>query len=226
MRTLDLRSLERSSWRLFQQDGLTDALLGMICLAAAVVAVLECAEVASGIQTAIMLGIPLSGVSTMIWIRKRYVKPRVGRVKYAASRLRKVRRLQAVLVLCVASTVALVVLTMVSDVLEIPWFTGVGALGAWISITAIIIPIGTLAFFLDSPRLLVYATLLSGAEYLHILVRLPDRVPYAAAYVYGAISLTALTVGITAYVRFVRRCPRQDAPPAADTDIARKEPDE
>ena len=214
MTTLDLHGIERKSWRVAQRDGLTDCLFGVIFLAAAVIGILDRTSVSSGARIAILVAIQFSGAAATIWLRKRHVAPRLGRVKYAPRRVRQARAVRVFLGACVAFTVFLVVLTALSDRLGFRIFGDVGKLGAWAIIAAVIIvPISGLALFLDYPRLMVYAGLLAGAEFLHIVINLPSRVPYANAYAYGVASLVAFAIGVPIFVRFLRETPRPEGKP-------------
>lgn len=211
MRSMGLRSIERNSWKLLQQDGLMDALFGVLFLAAAVVAVLDQTTVADWVRIATLVTIQFGGVIAMIWMRWRYVAPRLGRVKYAQQRTKKMRPLRTLLAICVAITVALVALTALSNRLGLTLLGDMGGVGVWLLVTAIVfVPIGAIAYFLEHPRLLLYAGLLSGAEFFHIVVNSPSRTPYGGAYTYGLASVIAFAVGIPIYVRFLRRYPRAE----------------
>jgi len=227
MSTLNLRTLERKNWRLASQDGLLDVLFGMIFLAAAVVAVLDQTDLADAVRIAVMLCIQFGGAGVILWIRMRFTRPRIGRVRYGASRVSRVRTLHIVLALCVVVTVVLVVLTSLSNRIGAPLFEDVTGVGAWLVITAVVfVPIAAIAYVLEYPRLLLYAALLSAAEYLHIVLKLPSIVPYSSAYAYGGASLVALTIGVVTYVRFVRRYPRQPAVPTEPGIVMEEAPDE
>jgi hypothetical protein len=209
MKDLGLKGIERQSWRMLQRDGLMDALFGVIFLAAAVIAVLDRTNVSEGFRIAVLAVIQLSGAAALIWIRKRCVVPRLGRVKYAAARVRSSRTLRILLAVCVLFTVFLVILTALSNRLGFRFIGDVSGLGVWLIISGVIfVPIAGMALFLEYPRLLIYAGLLSAVEFLHVVVRLPERMPYASAYTYGAASIVAFAVGVPIFVRFLQRTPR------------------
>jgi len=221
MKALDLKSMERQSWKLLQQDGLTDILFGAIFLSAAVVGVLDETPVADGIRIAVLAAIQFGGVIGMILLRRRYVAPRLGRVKFAAQRVRRTRMMRGFLALCVAVTILLVVLTSLSGKLGFAPFGNLGALGVWLVISAVIlVPIGAIAYFLEYPRLLLYGMFLSLAEFLHVVVELPEQLPFAAAYVQGLFSLIAFATGITIFVRFLRSTPKPEIHEGRPTDGA------
>jgi hypothetical protein len=211
MRVLDLQRIERRSWRMLQQDGLMDALFGVLFLAAAVVGILDQTTAPDWVRITTLVVIQFSGVAAMTLLRRRYVTPRLGRVKYSSRRVRNLRTLRLLLAACVLLTVALVVLTALSNRLGFTLFGDVGKLGTWLVISAVVfLPIAGIAFFLDYPRLLIYAALLSAAEFLHIVVELPKRVSYGGAIVYGIASVIAFFIGIPIFVRFLRGTPRME----------------
>jgi len=216
MNALDLQSMERRSWRLFQRDGLTDALFGAIFLASAVVGILDQTSIADGIRIATLIVIQFGGVLAMILLRKRYVMPRLGRVKYAPRRVRRTRIMRTFLAVCIAITVLLVVLTRLSGTLGFDIFRNMGGFGVWLLISAVVlVPIGAIAYFMEYPRLLLYGGFLSIAEFMHVVVELPKRVAFGAAYIYGAFSIIAFAIGITIFVGFLRSTPRPDVPAGA-----------
>jgi len=211
MKAFDLKHMERRSWRLLQKDGLTDALFGTIFLSAAVVGVLDHVQVADGLRIAALAAIQFGGVIGMILLRKRYVTPRLGRVKFAPQRVRRTNALRVFLGICVGMTVLLVVLTTLSGRLGFTLFGDLSSLGVWLVISAVIlVPIGALAYVLEYPRLLLYGTFLSVAEFLHVVVDLPERLPFAATYIHSLISLIAFTVGISISLRFIRLTPKPE----------------
>ena len=89
----------------------------------------------------------------------------------------------------------------------------------------ILVPVGIIALVLDYARLLVHAMLFVTVEFLHIVVRLPDRVPFGGAIAYAAAASISLTIGLTVYARFLRRLKRIEEPQdgrieGADDEIA------
>ena len=211
MKALDLKSIERGSWRLLQQDGLTDALFGAIFLSSAVVGILAEMAVADGFRIAALAIIQFGGVFAMILLRKKYVTPRLGLVKYSPRRVRRTHVMRTVLAICVAITVFLVLLTRFSGELGFTIFGNLGGIGVWLLISAIVlVPIGAIAYFLEYRRLLLYGGFFSAAEFMHVVVAFPDRVPFGAAYVYGTFSIIAFAIGISIFVRFLKATLRPD----------------
>lgn len=213
MTTLNLRDIERKSWCIAQQDGLMDVLIGILLLTAAVGGAFDSLGLPTGAHWATIAIFSFAGVGLTLWIRKRYVVPRLGRVKFSANRVRQTRSMRVLLASCVAITVLLVVATTLARRFGFAFLWDLGDVGAWGIISfVIIVPLGGIALFLEIPRLWIYAGLFSVVEFLHIVVHFPARVPFGATIVYGIASAVALAVGITFYVRFLRRYPRCSHP--------------
>ena len=206
MDSIRLHDIERKSWKTLQRDGLTDIVFGLMLVAAAIVGVLDEFGAADWVRIATLAVVAFSVAGVVTWMRKRYVTPRLGRVKFSASRVRQTRAMRIMLAACVLATSSLVVLTALSQPLGISF---PGDLGTWLIISAVIlVPVAGLAFFLDCPRLLVHGGLFVIVEYLHVVVHLPSRVPFGAVIAYGGSACVSLSVGITVYVRFLRAAAR------------------
>jgi len=219
MKALDLQRIERKSWRMLHRDGLMDALFGVLFLAAAVVGILDQTTVPDALRIVALVVIQFSGVLAMTLLRRRCVAPRLGRVKYAPQRVKRMKSLRILLASCVAVTALLVVLTALSGRLGFSFLGDIGGLHVWAIITAVVVvPIAGLALFLDYPRLLIYAGLFSAVEFLHVVVELPKRVPFGAAYAYGAASIIAFAIGIPIFLRFLRTTPRVETTEGGDSN--------
>lgn len=223
MDSIRLRDIERKGWRAYQQDGLTDAQFGGLMLVAAMVAILDRLGTPPWACIATLTVLAFLEVAVIVWMRRRYVAPRLGTVKFAPWRVRRTRAMRIMLAACVLATTSLVALTSLSKGLGIAL---PGDLGAWLIISAVIlVPVVGLAVFLDYPRLLVHGGLLVIVEFLHIVIRLPSRFPFGGAIAYGVAASISLAVGIGVYVRFLRTVPRpvlgQGANAEEDTHDAR-----
>jgi len=110
---------------------------------------------------------------------------------------------------CVAVTFILVLLTALSSRLGFSIFGRTSALSTWAIITAVImIPIGGLAYYHDYPRLMLHGSLFVIAEFLHIVVGLPDMCAPSASLVFGIGSLISFGIGIPIFIRFLRTVPK------------------
>jgi len=214
MTSLRLLDIEKKSWRAVQRDGLLDALLGWILVGLAATGVLGASVDATWIPISVFVGIEAAGLIAQVWLRKRFVAPRIGRVRFSVDRRRRVRTMRIVLGVCVGLTTIIVLLTAFSTRLGFSLSGDLGALGVWLVAAAVVlVPLGGLAFFLEAPRLVVYAAFIVLAEFLHIVVDLGSSTVLATALAYGIGGVLGLTVGLTVFTRFVRRIPRAEAAP-------------
>jgi len=216
MESIRLRDIERKSWRSQQQGGLIDIQFGIMLVAAAVLAALDEIPMASWVRIVTLSVIASFGAALTYWMRKRYVLPRLGRVKFSTDRVRRTRMMGIMLAACVLLTSSLVVLTALSNRLGVAL---PGDVGAWLVISAVIlVPVAGLAFFLDCPRLFVHGGLFAVVEFLHVVVHLPTRVPFGGVIAYGAAACVSLAVGIGVYIHFLRVVPRPVVPIGEDAE--------
>jgi len=212
MRDLSLHHIERRSWRATLRGGLIEVMFGVMMFAGAAAYLVSDLGAPSAASTATLIGLHVVALALMLWMRHRFVTPRIGRVAFSANRKRRLRRMSILLAVCVLATVALVVLTTLAQ------RTGISLLGPIsaapvVAIVAVIVlvPLGALAFFLDYPRFLLLGGLVVAAEAVLALFERYGGPPHDRTLVFGAIGLVSLTIGLIAFVRFVRRVPRPNS---------------
>jgi len=219
MTSFRLQDIERHSWRMTNKDGLLDILFGFILLGACISSLVGMWETPDWLRMLSLFVIQFGGVGFIIWMRWRVVAPRIGHVKFAAKRTRRLRTMRIMLGVCVAVTVLLVLATSLSGRFGFSLFGKVGAWPVWAVVTAVImIPIAAMAVVLDYPRLLLYGSLFVIAEFLLLVIGLEDITPYAGFIVYGVGSLISFSVGIPIFARFVRSVPRVAVDDLGDSD--------
>jgi len=218
MDRLNLRDIERRSWRTTMEGGLIEILFGVMMVAGAASYLVSDLGAPSAASTATLIALHVGALLLMLWMRRRYVLPRVGRAMFSANRTRRLRRMSLLLAICVLVTIALVVLTVLAS------RTGRSLLGPVsaapvVAVVAVIVlvPLGALAIFLDYPRFLLLGGLIVAAEAALALFERYGAPPHDRALVYGTIGLVNLTLGLTLFARFVRRVPRPD-PGVVDRD--------
>ena len=205
MSTLHLRDIERHTWRMTQENGLIDVLFGFMLLAPCLGAVLERVATASSLRLVATLGIQFSGAALVWWARRVFVAPRIGRVRFAARRVRRIRSLCVVLAWCVLGTVTLVVLTALSNRLGFPFVSDLGGLSVWAIVAIVVLlPLASMAVVLEFPRYLLYGALIVGIEFLHLVLHVHRTMPYLDELAYGIVGLTAFAIGIPIFLRFLR----------------------
>lgn len=220
MTSIRLNDIERRSWRMTTKDGLLDILFGFMLLGACVSTLISLWEVPDWARIVSLSMTQFGGVGFVLWMRQREVQPRIGHAKFSAKRVRRTRNMRTLMVICVAITFILVLLTVLSTRLGFSIFERGSALSAWAIITAIImVPISGLAYYHDYPRLLLHGGLFVVAEFLHIVVGLPEMWAPSASIVYGACSLISFGIGVPIFIRFLRTIPKISAETLGDSHV-------
>jgi len=209
MSELSLHNIERRSWKATMHGGLLEILFGIMLLASASSYLVTDLGAPSAAGTATLIALHIVGLLLMLWMRRRYIVPRVGRAVFGNTRKRRLRWMRVLLAVCVLATVALVVLTVLAR------RTGISLLGPIgdapvVAIVAVIVlvPLGALAFFLDTPRFLLLGGMIVAAEVLFAVFEQTGAPPHDRTLVYGALGAGSLAVGLATFARFVRRFPR------------------
>jgi hypothetical protein len=209
MISIRLHDIERRSWRMVNQDGLMDILFGFMLLGPCVSAFVGMLETPDWLRLVTLSVIQFSGVGFMIWMRRSAVAPRIGHVKFAARRTRRLRSMRILLGACVAVTALLVAATSLSQRFGFSLFGDVGAWSVFGVVTAVImVPIAALAIVLDYPRLLFHGSLFVIAEFCLLVIGLEDVTAYAGPIVFGAGSIISFSIGIPIFAHFLRSVPR------------------
>jgi len=209
MTSIRLQDIERHSWRMTNKDGLLDIVFGFMLLGACISSLVGMWETPDWLRMLSLSVIQFGGVGFMIWMRRRVVAPRIGHVKFAAKRIKRLRFLRIILAICVMTTVLLVVATSLSGRFGYSLFGKGGAWSVWGILTAVVmIPIAAIAVVLDYPRLLFYGSLFVIVEFFLLVIGLEDFTAYAGTILYGASSLLSFSIGIPIFARFVRSVPR------------------
>jgi len=213
MQNLNLRMLESKTWRANQQDGLFDLFFAVLFLGIAL------AQIADGLwdNEAASLGalvcVQFGGVAGLWLARRRITQPRIGVVRFAPARKRRVRTTRIVLAFCVALTVGFVVLTALSGRVGNPLAGPVSRYTvSAVAAGLILIPLAAIAYFQEFPRILVHATLFLGAEFGGTWLERQASIPFPRAVTFGVASLVSAGVGMALLLRFLRVPPEQSSP--------------
>jgi len=198
--------MERNSWRTtHSRDGLMDILFGFMLLGACVSALVGLWNKPDWLRMLSLSVIQFGGVAFLVWMRRKVVAPRIGRVKFAATRMRNVRFLRVLMGICVLATIAIVAATALQERLGFSLFGGGGAWSVLGVVAAVVmIPIAALAVVLDNPRLLLHGSLFVIAEFLLLVVRMEEITAYAGPIIYGIASAISFSIGIPIFVHFLR----------------------
>jgi len=212
MKTTDsLKEIERRAYRSTFDDGIYDMLFGMVFLILALIPVLE------------SVGIPrfygyLFGIIPVLfsWLGKRYITiPRLGAVEFGPKR-RSTRLL--FLLICAAFfflTLPLLFMTTAEG------FGGSLAENSGIPLIVgmVVAPlIVVAAYFLDYPRMYIYALVLSfGIPHSGFLYDFVGK-PFNSLITFGIPAAAILVFGLTLLFRFMRKYPK---PTSEVPDVSR-----
>ncbi len=212
MDNLNLRHIEQRSWKATMQGGSIEILFGIMMIAGAISCLITDLGAPSAAGTTTLIALHAVGVLLMFWMRKRYVLPRVGRAVFGTTRKRRLRWMIVLLTVCVLATITLVVLTVLAQRTEISLLGPISA-APIVAIVAVIVlvPLGAMSLFLDTPRFLLLGGMIVGAEGLCAVFEQIGTPPHHRTLVYGILGVVGLAIGSVTFMRFVRRIPRCDS---------------
>jgi hypothetical protein len=198
---LDLKVLERKAWRSAFQDGLWDIYLGLILVAFAVSAWLDKQPIKDDLQMGIYIGVMVFGM-VVLYVGKRFITiPRMGTVKFGASRQKRRKVVQ--LVLFISLLVGLLL-----------WWLSASALGRdggmptkwmfpafWVLNTLFVFGAG--AYFLNYERLYVIGFFYALSLPLDVFVKQVTKIDMDV-YIFLGAGLIVVVMGVVYLLRFLR----------------------
>jgi hypothetical protein len=204
MEKLSLRWLESKSWRANQRDGLFDLFFATLFLGLGMGALADWLGAPDGVPLAVGVAIQVAGV-VFLWLARRWITaPRLGRVRFGASRRRRVRTTRLVLAACVAVTAGVVTLTALGGLSgrTVSRLT-VSAIAALL----VFVPLAAIAYFQEFPRMLLYAALFAAGEFGGTLLEGVAGLPAPRTIAFGGSALVSAAIGATILLRFLRLPP-------------------
>lgn len=204
MHDLNLRNLESKTWRANQQDGLFDIFFAVLFLGIALSQVADGLWHSDGACLGILVGVQFCGAAGLWWARRRITQPRLGVVRFAAERVRRIRTTTIVLAVCVAATLALVLLTALGGRTGNPFAGPVSRVTvSAVAAGLILIPLALIALFMEFPRILAHGVFFTAAEFggtwlEGTSLRFPRAIPF------GVAALCSAVIGAALLVRFLR----------------------
>jgi hypothetical protein len=197
-RSESLKEIERRAYRSTFEDGIYDIQFGLLFLVFAWIAILEAIGISRFIGYSLFV-IPL----IFPWLAKRYITiPRMGSVEFGSKRKSK-RRLSLLIG-------AIIILLTLPLIIMIAGQSIEGQTG-WLLIAMFAMPVFVIAvYFMDFPRLWIYAALLiAGVLESELLLGCVDT-PYNTLISFGIPGVIILLIGLALLIRFVRKHPRPD----------------
>lgn len=204
MNHLNLRSLESETWRANQRDGLFDLFFAVLFLGIALSQVADGVWHSEGATLGILVGVQSCGAAGLWWARRRITQPRLGVVRFAAERVRRIRTTRIALAVCVAATLALVLLTALGGRPGNPFAAPVSRVTvSAVAAGLVLIPLALIALFMEFPRILAHGVLFAAAEFGGTLLE-GTSLHFPRAITFGVAAFCSAVIGATLLVRFLR----------------------
>jgi len=193
---IDLKELEKKAYKTTLQDGLIDVEIGILFVGMGINAFFS--DFVPRIVN--ILGFIIVGIIAVmpVFIGKKYIaQPRVGLIKFGPKRKAKKKKILIFSLINTIILVIVVILTLNSVLQQIP-LRGVSLLLV-LGLLFATLPLSIMAYFLQFPRLFVYAILIGFGLTLAELLELS-----LAVFLIGII---ILIVGLTCLFKFIRKYP-------------------
>jgi hypothetical protein len=202
--TDSLKEIERRAYRSTFDDGIYDILFGMLFLILALVPVLESIGIPRWYGYLLVFILPL-----IPWLGKRYVTiPRLGAVEFGPKRKSR-GRLFALILAAILFLQMPVILMAVGR----SFFGSSGeSLGLPLAIGMLVVPlIAVAAYFMDFPRMYIYALVLSfGILHSGFMFRFVGE-PFNSLISFGTAATVVLAYGLMLLFGFMKKYPKSTA---------------
>ena len=202
---IDLKELEKKAYKLTFQDGFWDIFIGMIFMAFALMPLGDVFGLPEMIgMLLISLGWNIGAVVFMILGKKYVTVPRIGMIKFGPKRKADQRKVKIYLGINVLFGVVVLLMQMTGNFgfITIQRFALSILLGLFISL-----PFGVMAYFLDFPRLYIYALLGGLGFFLIDVFELFTSGSLSIILVFGIMGGSIVIVGIVFLIKFLRKYP-------------------
>lgn len=197
---LDLQKAERKAFTIRYQDGLWDVYFGSVLMVFAFAPFFS-ESLGDFWSSVVFLPFWLVVFALITWLRKRYVKPRMGSARYSRERNKKMLRVNLVLF---AILLAGVLTTLFSTNLPKP---PAFVLPFGLSLI-FLVTLSVIAYFMDYRRLYIYAILTALAPLLgEVLWRLGLASHHGYPLTFGITSAICIISGLVQFIRFLRQHP-------------------
>lgn len=211
MNQLSLHDIERRGWRATLQGGLIEILFGIMMFAAALSYLVSDIGASSAISLVVLIGVQGAGLLLSIFLRRRYIAPRVGHVVFSPMRKKRLLRMKILLAIAVLCTMVLVVLTAIAGRSNASSLSALTPYSVAAIVSAIVLlPLGALAYFLEFPRFLLLGLYIAAAEFVLGWFDAHGGAAHDEVIVYAVLGLIGSTIGWITFVRFLQRVPRAD----------------
>ncbi|MBT3339107.1 MAG: hypothetical protein HN560_08175 [Anaerolineae bacterium] len=203
---MDLKALEKKAWKTFFDDGLWDIYLGLLLALMGISALLDKTALSEGQSMGVYIGLMLIVMAAFFAGKKFITVPRMGHVKFGATRQKKQKNLRLILFLSFAVGLAAYWLFEGVNSGSIETDFSLNNIFPLIYAGNMVIVFGLMAYFMDFERL----------YFIGLMYALPvplDRWLYASYgidldYLFFALPASLVViVGIWYLVRFLKTYP-------------------
>ncbi len=197
---IDLKELEKKAWKSTLEDGIFEIYFGILHLSLTIGVVLD--EVLPFPYNSI-IAFSIIGLGLIFFfIAKKYVsQPRLGKVKFGLSRIK--RKFKTIAVLTV-NFFLLLIIYLIGINFNLPGYL----YGLIVGLLFFTLPLCFVAYFLQFNRLYAIAFLLGLSFFLDELFALfliPE--PFDSLLAFGIVSIMILSIGIVVFIRFLKKYP-------------------
>jgi len=203
-KNIDLKEIEKKTWRSTLQDGILDIYFGILILGIGMGMTLShiLPDPLDMIIVAIFLGIGL----TFFILGKKYItQPRLGFVKFGFQQ--KARKIKTIIILSI-NFIAILIINLIrfanpDSILRFPGYLD-GLILGLLFITA---PLFFVAYILHYPRLYFYAILFGISFFLSELLAIFISEPFDTLITFSIIAGIVIFLGVIFLIKFVRKYP-------------------
>ncbi|MFW9895382.1 MAG: hypothetical protein ACFFD7_06230 [Candidatus Thorarchaeota archaeon] len=202
---IDLKELEKKAWKSTFEDGIFEIYFGILHLSLSIGIILDrvLPEALSSIIAISIIGL---GLIFFLLAKKFISEPRIGKVKFGFSRVK--RKIKTIGVLT-ANFLILLILYLIGVLY--PEFRIVlpGYLyGLIVGLLFFSVPLCFVAYFLQFNRLYIIAILIGMSFFLdEIFALLLIPQPFDSLLAFGSISIIILSIGLSVFIRFLKKYP-------------------
>ena len=209
MKPIDLQHIESRSWRSFQRTGLLDVYVGMLLLSLVTASLIRDLTGSSWLSLAALIALQGGGFGFYRWGRRALVEPRLGAVRFGASRRQSLERLRGALIVCTVVTAGIVVLTATRNPGLRVFFDTLGAYGMPTAVAIIVgVPVAAIAYVLETPRLLIHGALVIASFFVRAGLESVLCPAWLSLVSQGTAAVTSLAIGGCLLGRFLRTTKR------------------
>jgi hypothetical protein len=203
--SIDLKEIEKKTWRSTLEDGILDIYFGILVL-----------SIGIGITLGDFLPEPFDSLLPiflmiigliMFLLGKRFItQPRLGKVKFGFKQ--KSRKLKTMVVLSI-NTIVLLIFYIVRLINPALWSVfPVFIQGLITGLLFITVPLCFAAYFLQHPRLYFIAVLVGLSFFLSDLFSIFLVEPFDVLTAFGITSFVIIFIGLLSLIKFIRKYPK------------------